>query len=69
MILDQPIDPIALQKLSEAEKVKLLKQAYAEFFDIVQKERSKQKQILNQAVDAAEDKQINHIRQLIQSLQ
>lgn len=68
MILDQPMDPITLQKLSEAEKVTLLKKAYTEFLAIVQTEHSKQKHILNQAVDTAEDKKMNQIRQLIQSL-
>lgn len=68
MILDQPIDPIALQNLSEADKIKLLKAAYLEALQVIQRAQQKKYHVLTDTIHTIDQQRIARIKQVIQSL-
>ncbi|MFA5995013.1 MAG: hypothetical protein WCW27_00705 [Patescibacteria group bacterium] len=69
MILDQPLDPVALKKLSQAEKIKLLKQAYAELQQVINRSQVQRTQALNDAFKVVDQQRIEAVRKIIQSLE
>ena len=68
MILDQPIDPIALQQLSETEKIKLLKAAYLEALQVIQQSQQKKYHLLSATAHTMDQHQINRVKQIIESI-
>ncbi len=67
MILDQPIDPQALQKLSDDEKITLARKAFAEYLSIAHEVGEKQKHILEKALSNLQNKKIDELRDYIQN--
>ncbi|MBI2416236.1 MAG: hypothetical protein HYV33_06300 [Candidatus Kerfeldbacteria bacterium] len=68
MILGQPLDSKKIQSMSEPERIALLKAAYNEFIEVVNGVKIHQKDILEKALKDVEQKKIDQIRALIQSL-
>lgn len=68
MILDQPIDVDAIRQLPEAERVKLVRQAFGEFARIVQTAQHTQTNILKQALTTVEQQHIIAILAEIKAL-
>ncbi len=65
MILDRPIHPLALQKLSKTEKIQLLKTAYLEALQIIQQAQNHKLQTLSNTVDSIDEKKISDIKKII----
>ena len=65
MILDQPIDPNYINGLSEEEKIRLAKQAYTEFAQLIESISEEQKEKLAQILDQVEAQKISEIKELI----
>lgn len=68
MVLQQPIDRAAIQKMTEAERIQLLRQAYAEFMQLHSQIKTHSKGILAQVLHQAEEQKINQIQAAIQLL-
>lgn len=67
MILEQPIDPQELQRLSDEEKIELARKAFAEYLSIAHEVGEKQKHILEKALSNLQNKKIDELRQFIQN--
>lgn len=68
MILDHAIDVEAIKRLPEAERIKLVQQAFAEFVQIVNSAKENETDILKTALSHTEQTQIDALRELIKAL-
>ena len=67
MILDQPVNSAAIRAMTDAEKMALAKQAYAEFLEIIHHIGEEQRQLLDKVIADMEQKKIEEIKAAIQA--